>query len=276
MIRVLSNCHTHTNYCDGISTPREMAEKAVEKGFVSLGFSVHSPLPYDNDYAIKETRLPIYLDEIATLKKEYEGKLEILSGIELDADSDVDLSPFDYVISSVHQLHSEDGEKTYAIDNTPEEFAHCIDELFDGDVLAMAEKFYAVSERAALRDGVHIVGHFDLISKFNEKNAFFDNRDPHYLAFARNAIYNILRQRPGMMFEVNTGCMYRNGKMSPYPCALMLSVIFNNGGRVILSSDAHNTHSLDYAFDDALIECKKAGFTCVWRLRKGGIEKVEF
>ena len=52
MIRVLSNCHTHTNYCDGISSPAEMAKKAYEKGFVSLGFSVHSPLPYENDYAI--------------------------------------------------------------------------------------------------------------------------------------------------------------------------------------------------------------------------------
>ena len=103
MINVLSNCHTHTNYCDGISSPREMIQKAIDKGFVSLGFSVHSPLPYENDYAIAETRLPIYLDEIAKLKAEYEDKIEILSGIELDADSEIDLAPFDYVISSVHQ-----------------------------------------------------------------------------------------------------------------------------------------------------------------------------
>ena len=275
MIRVLSNCHTHTNYCDGISSPAEMAKKAYEKGFVSLGFSVHSPLPYQNDYAINENRLSLYLDEIAQLKAEYEGKMEVLSGIELDADSEMDLTPFDYVISSVHQLHSEDG-KVYSIDNTPEELIECVDELFGGDALAMAEYFYAVSEKAALRDGVHIVGHFDLISKFNDTLHIFDDRDPHYLGFARNAIFNILRQKPGMMFEVNTGAMYRNGKMNPYPSAQMLSVIFNNGGGVILSSDAHNAHSLDFAFDDAINECKKAGFTCVWRLRKGGIEKINF
>lgn len=275
MIRVLSNCHTHTTYCDGISSPREMAEKAVEKGFVSLGFSVHSPLPYDNDYAITENRLPIYLDEIASLKKEFEGRLEIMSGVELDADSDIDLSRFDYVISSVHQLHSDDG-KVYAVDNTPEELMGCVNEMFGGDPLAMAEHFYAVSEKAALRDGVHIVGHFDLISKFNDTLHLFDDRDPHYFAFARNAIFNILKQRPGMMFEVNTGAMYRNGKMNPYPSSQMLSVVFNNGGRAIISSDAHNTHSLDYAFDDALAECKRAGFSCVWRLRNGGIERLSF
>ena len=79
-----------------------------------------------------------------------------------------------------------------------------------------------------------------------------------------------------MLFEINTGAMYRNGKKNPYPSSQMLSTIFNNGGRVILSSDAHNAHSLDYAFDDALVECKKAGFTCVYRMRKGAIEKLEF
>ncbi len=275
MIGVFSNSHTHTNFCDGISSPADMAKKALEKGFVSLGFSVHSPLPYENDYAIAENRLPLYLDEIARLKNEYDGRLEILSGIELDADSEIDLSPYDYVISSVHQLHGEDG-KIYAVDASPEDLLRCVDEMFDGDPLLMAEHFYAVSEAAALREGVHIVGHFDLISKFNDTLGLFDDRDPHYVAFARNAIYNILRNKPGMLFEVNTGAMYRNGKMNPYPSSQMLSAVFNNGGRVILSSDAHNTHSLDYAFDDALAECKKAGFTCVWRMRKGGIEKLEF
>ena len=276
MINVLSNCHTHTNYCDGISSPREMIQKAIDKGFVSLGFSVHSPLPYENDYAIVDTRLPIYLDEIAKLKAEYEDKIEILSGIELDADTEIDLAPFDYVISSVHQLQGENTGRIYAVDNTPEELVELINTEFDGDPLSMAQRFYEVSEKAALRDGVHIVGHFDLISKFNDTLHIFDDRDPHYLGFARNAIFNILRQKPGMMFEVNTGAMYRNGKMNPYPSAQMLSVIFNNGGRVILSSDAHNAHSLDFAFDDAINECKKAGFTCVWRLRKGGIEKINF
>ncbi len=276
MINVLSNCHTHTNFCDGISTPREMVEKAISKGFVSLGFSVHSPLPYENDYAITEGRLPVYLDEISKLKAQYEGKIEILSGIELDADSDIDLSAYDYVISSVHQLHSEFSDRVYAVDNTPEELVDLVNNEFEGDPLLMAERFYEVSEKAALREGVHIVGHFDLISKFNDTLHLFDDRDPYYFAFARNAIFNILRKKPGMMFEINTGAMYRNGKMNPYPSSAMLSVIFNNGGRVILSSDAHNTHSLDYAFDDAINECKKAGFTCVWRLRKGGIEKINF
>ncbi len=275
MLKILSNSHTHTNYCDGIASPREMAEKAVSLGFVSLGFSVHSPLPYRNDYAIAETRLPAYLDEISALKKEYDGRLEILSGIELDADSDIDLSPYEYVISSVHQLHGENG-RVYAVDSTPEELKRCVDELFGGDALALAAEFYAASERAALRDGVHIVGHFDLISKFNDTLSLFDERDPHYFGLASKAIFNILRQKPGMIFEVNTGAMYRNGKKTPYPSAQMLSTIFNNGGRIILSSDAHNAHSLDYAFDDALALCKKAGFTCVWRIRKGGLEKMSF
>ena len=35
------NFHTHTVFCDGKNTAREMAEKAMELGFTHLGFSGH-------------------------------------------------------------------------------------------------------------------------------------------------------------------------------------------------------------------------------------------
>ena len=44
------NLHIHTKYCDGKDTPEEMVIAACEKGFQSIGFSMHSfmrscPLP---------------------------------------------------------------------------------------------------------------------------------------------------------------------------------------------------------------------------------------
>ena len=39
MIR--SNFHTHTVFCDGKSTAREMVEQAIKLGFTALGFSGH-------------------------------------------------------------------------------------------------------------------------------------------------------------------------------------------------------------------------------------------
>ena len=40
---IKTSFHTHTTFCDGKNTPEEMVVAAIEKGFVALGFSTHSP-----------------------------------------------------------------------------------------------------------------------------------------------------------------------------------------------------------------------------------------
>ena len=45
MIR--SNAHCHTVFCDGKNTPEEMIRAAIDRNFVSLGFSIHSWTPYE-------------------------------------------------------------------------------------------------------------------------------------------------------------------------------------------------------------------------------------
>ena len=79
--------HTHSQFCDGKATMAQMAEKAADFGFVSLGFSSHSPLPYENDWAMREEAYPAYFAEIARLKELYKNKMEIYCGIEWDADT---------------------------------------------------------------------------------------------------------------------------------------------------------------------------------------------
>ena len=41
---MLQNLHTHSTFCDGIHTPEQMVQFALQKGFTSLGFSGHSYL----------------------------------------------------------------------------------------------------------------------------------------------------------------------------------------------------------------------------------------
>ena len=67
--------HTHSQFCDGKATMAQMAEKAADFGFVSLGFSSHSPLPYENDWAMREEAYPAYFAEIARLKELYKNNL---------------------------------------------------------------------------------------------------------------------------------------------------------------------------------------------------------
>ena len=61
--------HTHSQFCDGKATMAQMAEKAADFGFVSLGFSSHSPLPYENDWAMREEAYPAYFDTYAQIDR---------------------------------------------------------------------------------------------------------------------------------------------------------------------------------------------------------------
>lgn len=78
------NLHAHSTYDDGKSTMREMVEASMAAGLTSVGISVHSPLPYDNEWGISEERLHAYLSELRALQTEYAGCIGVFAGIERD------------------------------------------------------------------------------------------------------------------------------------------------------------------------------------------------
>lgn len=253
-----SNYHTHTTFCDGKNTAEEMVLAAIEKGFVSLGFSGHSPMDYQNDWAMKPETVSQYIEEINRLKEKYKDKINIVCGIELDADyENIKLSDFEYAIGSVHQLKI--GGEIYCIDYTAEELQRCISNEFGGNPSAMAKAYFDRLAQFIAEEDVDIVGHFDLITKF-EKDKIFDETDICYRKAALDAVEKILTAKPGMVFEVNTGAMYRKGNSKPYPAAFILKKIRELGGNIMVTSDAHCTEALDFAFPAAEKLCKDCGF----------------
>ncbi len=263
-----SNCHTHTQYCDGKSTAEEMVLSAIEKGFTSLGFSGHSPMDFPNDWGMTEENLPLYIAEINRLKEKYKDRIEVICGIELDADyTGVDLSDFVYSIGSVHQLKF--GEEVYYLDYSAEETRRCIDNEFGGKSSLLAKAYFERLSNFVVNTPVTVVGHFDLIMKFCKTDEIFDESDPVYINSALDAVRKILEAKPGMIFEVNTGAMYRKGNDRPYPAKFILQEICRLGGRVTVSSDAHCTDSLDFAYDKAEELCRECGFEEIYCLEKG-------
>ena len=109
---MLSNFHTHSNYCDGKATLREMVDFAVAHGFTELGFSGHSPLPFENTYSI--TDYEGYCNEVRALKEEYKDRIKIHLGLEIDYIPGMleDFTPLidnghlEYTIGSVHLIPS--------------------------------------------------------------------------------------------------------------------------------------------------------------------------
>ena len=68
---IKTNFHTHTTFCDGKNTPEEMVQSAIEKGFSSLGFSVHSPMFYAPEHGIAEENVDAYIADVRAMAKKY-------------------------------------------------------------------------------------------------------------------------------------------------------------------------------------------------------------
>lgn len=264
-----SNCHTHTVYCDGKNTAEEMIKKAISSGFSVLGFSGHVPMNFESGWAMSQEDLEIYYNEISSLKEKYKDKIEILCGIELDPDYELKKEyDFDYVISSVHQIHK--GGKIYSIDYTAEELSFCAEKEYGGNWNKLAEEYFENVADFVIREKTDVVGHFDLITKFNESSHLFDESDEKYQMYALKSIDRIIDEKPDVVFEVNTGAMFRCGNKNPYPAEFILKRIKEKGGRIAVSSDAHCTDALDFAFDEAEAYCKACGFDEIWHITGDG------
>jgi histidinol-phosphatase (PHP family) len=237
--------HVHTTFCDGVASPREMVEAALALGCPRIGFSAHAPYSYPS-YAMKKSDEPAYRAEIATLREEYRERIEVLCGLELDLHSLPVEYPYDYIIGSVHSLSPEDenGRRT-DVDGPYDRLCAAIERDFGGDPYAAVEDYFASVARLAERRP-DIIGHFDLIRKHNRDNRLFDETAPRYLAAAYAAVDALLPL--GVPFEVNTGGIARGYRETPYPAAPILAYILSNGGKVILTGDAHRPENLCFQF----------------------------
>ncbi len=242
---VKKDYHIHTTYSDGKDTPREIIEYAITQGVKELGFSDHSYTAFDESWCIRKDKVDDYFNEITSLKKEYADKISILCGIEQDYYSLLDVSRYDYVIGSVHYLKVADGY--IQIDKNIDVVLSAINNYFDKDAYKFIKAYYDTVSNVVEKTRCDIIGHFDLVSKFNEKAPFFNENDARYKALWKNALDRLLKT--GKTFEINTGAIARGYKSVPYPNAEMIEYIKANGGNFIYSSDAHKKENICFDFD---------------------------
>lgn len=260
------NLHTHTSYCDGKNSAEEMVLSAIAKGFDILGFSGHSYTPFDESYCMSLEDTLRYRREIAFLKEKYKREITILCGIEQDYYSNQPVSEYDYVIGSVHAFYKEqNGQRQYIyVDWDADTIRKAAEEFYAGDMLTLAEDYYHTVSDVVKRTGCQIIGHFDLLTKFNETESIplFDETHPRYQNAALQALEKLLDADP--IFEINTGAMAKGYRSRPYPSLLLLCRICQRGGRIMINSDSHSADTLDFAFEEARDLARQAGFTNVW------------
>ena len=246
-VKSLGKCdlHMHTVFCDGKSTAEEMVLSAIEKGLDTVGIATHSYTDMDTLYCIKKDDIPRFQAEVNALKIKYADKIRVLCGVEQDYFSNCSIDGFDYAIGSVHYFLV-DG-KFYHVDHSEKFFLENVKNVFNGDFYSAVENYFSTFANVIEKTGADIIGHFDLINKFNEGDRLFSTKHPRYVNAYKKALKKLLKT--GKPFEVNTGAISRGYRTEPYPSSDALNIIKQNGGTLILSSDAHNKDNLAYQFD---------------------------
>ncbi len=237
--------HVHTTYSDGANSPEEMILAAIEIGLSTIGFSDHSYMDFDESWCMQKDQIDNYRREIRALGEKYKDQIRVLCGIEQDYDTKDPAEGFDYVIGSVHCLKC--GDIWFSVDHTKEMLQEFVERYFNGDYYAMAEAYFKKVADVAAKTGASIIGHLDLITKFNEPTPLFDEQHPRYRAAWQAAVDALLPY--DVPFEINFGAISRGYRTTPYPAPEIRRYIYEHGGRFILSSDSHNTGTIAFGFD---------------------------
>ena len=256
------NLHTHSGLDDGKGTLEEIVLEAIDKGFDILGFSGHSYVSVD-DAAMSLENTAFYQKEVERLKEKYKDQITIYCGLELDGQADFPEYLYDYLIGSIHFLKKE--AKIYSIDASKEEFETMLEAF--GSMENLAKAYYKEVERLAGDERISIIGHLDLISKFNEEQSYYSFDDPMILEPAYQAIDTVIANNK--VFEINTGAISRGYRTSFYPEKHLLDYIVQKGGKLVLNSDSHQKENLDFYFKEALKMLKDMSVTELFKFEQG-------
>ena len=262
-----ANYHTHTTFCDGSDAAEEVVLAAIDKGFSHLGFSGHMDPDIHMDF-------DAYFAEIGRLREKYEDKIEILCRVELDNLYDPHCADgAEYVIGSTHFLDVQ-SDIPISVDNSGEMMRRLAEEFFGGDYYKLAKSYYELSARVYDRLHCTFVGHFDLVTRFNDSMHFLDEADSRYIMPALEAMEYLVKE--GVPFEINCGAVNRNRKKELYPNRFLLKNLREFGGEILINSDAHQKELLDGGFDIAVERALACGFTHVNILTRRGTGKIHF
>ena len=266
----LQDLHTHSRFDDGRASLEQMVNAAVGRGLSAIGLSIHSPIDGEYDWTARPEDLPRFIREARRLKQAYCDQIEVFCGIEFDLCSKVELSGFDYVIGSLHSTAAPNG--LFSVDNTAEIARKGIMRYFDGDADAAAEAYFSQYRAIAENPEVDIVGHFDLLTKFDERCGLYDAGSRRFRDAACAAMELLVKA--GKIFELNSGAISRGYRTSPYPAEGLLRRLRELDGKILLSSDAHSAEGIGFFFKVMLEIAENCGFRSIFQLTKSGFYPI--
>jgi histidinol-phosphatase (PHP family) len=281
MIMNYFNLHTHSSYCDGARDPEEYVVEALSKGFHTLGFSSHAPVPFENNFAIKnEDELSNYCETVRNLKEKYSDRISIYLGLELDYIEGItgnfselkSKCRLDYTIGSVHLVSNDAKNGLWFIDGPRvESYDEGLKNVFSGDVKLAISKYYEQVKKMVITQKPDILGHFDKI-KMHNKDRYFKEDEPWYQDLVMDLLDTIIIA--GVIPEVNTRGIYKKRSSDLYPGVWVLKEMKRKNIPITLSADAHLPTEIDGYYAETIEILKETGYKSLLCLYNGTWQEI--
>ena len=251
--------HIHTPYCPHGTKDslKQYVERAITLGFHEMTFTEHAPLPKGfidttptQDSSIQMENLPFYLKEIQSIKKEYEEKIKINVGLEIDYIEGFELEIKEFLaewghflddsILSVHFLKNPLSNHFDCVDYSPELFGKIVEQ--HGEISKVYECYYQT-----LLQSIHAdlgpakpkrIGHMTLIHKFQQLFPVHRNFQADIL--------NILDavKKDGYELDYNGAGVNKPYCKEPYPPKWIVEEAMKRDIPLVYGSDAHQAKDL--------------------------------
>jgi histidinol-phosphatase (PHP family) len=263
-VALTGSLHTHSAFCDGEGTIEEAVEAAISAGLTDIGISSHAPLPFETDWNMPVDSLPDYCRQVRDLREQFRDAIQIWLGAEIDYIPGDELRRFqhqeilphrfDYFVGSVHFLGC--GYRPRSFDGTREGFMEILEEDYRGGIREMVEDYYSRVPSVLNIPQVKIVGHLDVIKRWNAEHPFFLEEEPWYIDSVESALRAIAGSEA--VIELNTAA-WRKGLNDPYPSPWILERCRDLKIPVTVNADSHRPDQVAWGFERARRLLEKLG-----------------
>lgn len=260
--------HTHSTYSDGKSTPIEMINEAIRQKLSMIGFSEHGPLPFENNFSIREAC--DYVEEVKGYARTFADEIKIKCGLETDYIPTVTEAfattkqkyGLDYVIGGVHLIgHSANPDEIWFIDGPRYEIYDAgLQKFFGCDIRRAVRAFYQQTNEMLENEQFDVIAHFDKI-KMHNRSRYFTEDEQWYRELALETL-NLIAEK-GVIMEINTRGIYKKRCPDLYPSPWLIKEARKKNIPVMISSDAHHFSELTLEFGTAAQALLEAGYKAV-------------
>lgn len=237
--------HMHPNLTNEPHRADAFIKSAIDQGFDEICFTDHMPLSIcDAGDRIKKGMIEKYCLAVAEKAKQYEGKIVIKTGIEIDyhpdftdeIENNLKQGEFDLVLGATH-FHIP-GYNILSSNLNPNEYAKI---SFENSLKAIKSGYFDIISHLDLQRWV-----YTLPKRFPMKKGIYDINE--HIGILKEIMREL--EKTKMKLEINSlAILHKVGSDDVYPSKDIMNLSFNYDIDYVYGSDAHSYDWVGYGYD---------------------------